>query len=82
MGAFDKGVETYNFSAILEITEAALEGNATRLMVSRHSDSISGPKVSKKHANKSKDINACNNVRCGIPDFPESKIRWVQQSVA
>ena len=31
--AFDKGVETYEFSAILEITVACLEGNATRLMV-------------------------------------------------
>ena len=33
-GAFDKGVETYNFSAIFENTVAGLEGKATRLMVS------------------------------------------------
>ena len=38
-GAFDKDVETYNPSAILEITVACLERKATRLMVSRHSDS-------------------------------------------
>ena len=37
-GAFNKGVETYIFSAILEITVAGLDGKATRLMVSRHSD--------------------------------------------
>jgi hypothetical protein len=49
MGAFDKGVETYDFSAILEITVACLEGpgKATRLMVSRHSDSILNPIVFK-----------------------------------
>ena len=39
-------VKTYNFSTILEITVAGLEGKATRLMVSRHSDPISGPKMS------------------------------------
>ena len=32
--AFDKGVETHNFSVILEIT-VGLEGKATRLIVSR-----------------------------------------------
>ena len=37
---FDKGVQTYNFSAILEITVAGFEGSATRKMVSRHSDPI------------------------------------------
>ena len=40
MAAFDKGVETYNFFAILEINVAGLEGKATHLMVSRHSDPI------------------------------------------
>lgn len=47
MGAFDKGVETYNFSAILEITVVGPEGKAKRLMVSQHSDPNLGPKVSK-----------------------------------
>ena len=47
MGAFDKSVKTYNLSAILEITVLGLEGKAKRLMVSRHSDFISGPKASK-----------------------------------
>ena len=47
-GSFDKGVETYIFSTILEITVAGFEGKAKRLMVSRHSDPIFwGPKVSK-----------------------------------
>ena len=32
--AFDKGVETYKFSVILEIN-VGLEGKATRLIVSR-----------------------------------------------
>ena len=46
--ALDKSIETYNFFAILENTVAGLEGKATRLMVSRHSDSIYlGPKASK-----------------------------------
>ena len=44
-GTLDKGVETYNFFAILEITVA--EGKAKCLMVSRHLDRIIGPKVSK-----------------------------------
>ena len=43
-GAFDKGIETYIFFAILEITVARLDGKATRLMVSRHSDPIPHPK--------------------------------------
>jgi len=48
MHAFDKGIGAYNFSVILAITVAGLEGNATRLMVFRHSDTIFwGPKVSK-----------------------------------
>ena len=47
MGVFDKSVKTYNLSAILEITLLGLEGKAKRLMVSRHSDLISGPKASK-----------------------------------
>ena len=47
-GVFDKGVETYNLFAILEDTVAGLEVKATRLMVSRNSDSIYlGPKGSK-----------------------------------
>ena len=47
-GAFDKGIQTYNFSAILEIIVAGLDRKATRLIVSRHSKSnISGSKVSK-----------------------------------
>ena len=69
-GAFDKDVKTYNFSAILEITFAGLEGKANHLMVSRDSHPISsGLKVSKKHANRSKVVNACNNFGCGIPDL-------------
>ena len=46
-GIFDKGIETYNFSAILEITVAELDGKATRLMVSRHSNPILNPQVFK-----------------------------------
>ena len=38
MHGFNKGVGTYNFSVILVITVAGLEGNATRLMVFRHFD--------------------------------------------
>ena len=45
-GAFNKGIKTYNFSANLKIT-AGLEGKPKRIMVSRHSDFILGPKVSK-----------------------------------
>ena len=45
--AFDKGIETYSFSAILEMTVAGLDGKATRLMVSTHSDPILNPKVFK-----------------------------------
>ena len=33
-GAFDKGIETYIFSAILENIVVGLDGKATRLMVS------------------------------------------------
>ena len=45
-GAFNKGIKTYKISACLEIVPC-LEGKATRLMVSRHSGSNSGLKVSK-----------------------------------
>jgi hypothetical protein len=40
-------VETYKISASLEITVAGLEGEAKRLMVSRHPGSISQPIMSK-----------------------------------
>ena len=47
-GCIQQRQETYNFSAILEITVSVLEEKATRLIASRHSGSIfSGPRVSK-----------------------------------
>ena len=47
-GALDKGVETHTFSPIMEITVPGFEEKATRLMVSRHSESSSsGLNVSK-----------------------------------